>query len=314
MRVAPARPLRLPCRGVFFHSVSTWRAGDVSSKTSLARMARGAMRPEAPDTAGSVEWPTPIPIPTAQAGSATHSKARKSQEMKRGRSGLREEALDEIAVLLRDGLALEFERGREGAIGHGQIVGDDLESPDLLEIREAAIHALHVGGDLLARGRSLGDDERRDVLPPFAQHEDFVDARRFFQCVLDQLWCHLLSARRDDDVLLAIGDANVSVGVDGANVARVEPPALECLRRFLGPVPVALHDDRALHEDLAVLGDLHLDLVERRSDGSDPLVAEAIHADRGGGFGQAVAFENRLSDAAEEQRHFPVQRGTAGYT
>jgi hypothetical protein len=57
-----------------------------------------------------------------------------SETTKRGRSRLREEALDEIAMLVRDGLALQLERGCESTVGYREIVGNELESADLLEV------------------------------------------------------------------------------------------------------------------------------------------------------------------------------------
>src|SRR5712691_1829824 len=79
--------------------------------------------------------------------------------------------------------------------------------------------ALHHGG---MAGHTLLDLDRRDVL-----------------------------AARDDDVLLAVAQLDVAVGVPDADVARVEPAAAERLGGRLGLLEVAEHDVVAPHDDLA---------------------------------------------------------------
>ena len=71
-----------------------------------------------------------------------------------------------------------------------------------------------------------------------------------------------LSARRDDERLLAPGDARVAVGVNRAEVACVEPAVLNRLGRVRGPAIVARHDVRAARQNLAVVGDAQFDVRE----------------------------------------------------
>ena len=58
-------------------------------------------------------------------------------------------------------------------------------------------------------------------------------------------------AAADDDVLLAVAELDVAVGMHDAEVARVEPAARERLRGRLGIAEVALHHVVAAHHDLA---------------------------------------------------------------
>ena len=93
--------------------------------------------------------------------------------------------------------------------------------------------------------------------------------------VLDRLRRDVLAARGDDDVLLAIGDADEAV-LDDADVAGLEPAlGVDRVARRVGLVVVALHDVRAARQDLAVLRDLHLDAVDRLSDRADAEVRPA---------------------------------------
>ena len=73
---------------------------------------------------------------------------------------------------------------------------------------------------------------------------------------------------RDDHLLLAALDVDAALLVDAADVAGVQPAVLERLRRRLGRAVVALGDVVAADEDLAVLGDPHLDAGDRLADRS----------------------------------------------
>jgi hypothetical protein len=74
--------------------------------------------------------------------------------------------------------------------------------------------------------------------------------------VLNDLWGDVLATRGDDEVLLATGDAQIAVGVKFADVAGAEPAlGIEVLLGGLVVAPVALEDDVALDQDLAVVLD-----------------------------------------------------------
>src|SRR5437868_12686127 len=74
-------------------------------------------------------------------------------------------------------------------------------------------------------------------------------------CSSDLLRCDVLAAGGDDDVLLAIRDAQEAV-FDRADVAGMEPPiGVDYLGRRFRFLVVALHHVRALRQDLAVVRD-----------------------------------------------------------
>jgi hypothetical protein len=69
----------------------------------------------------------------------------------------------------------------------------------------------------------------------------------------------------------AAGDGDVPVGVDGGQVAGVQPPAgIDRLGGAGRVVAVALHHDRAGQQQLAVAGELEPHAGQRRADGADP--------------------------------------------
>ena len=66
-------------------------------------------------------------------------------------------------------------------------------------------------------------DERRDVGPAVADDEGLRDVLRLLQLVLDVLRRDVLPAGGDEDVLLAVGDAQEAVVVDLPDVAGTQP-------------------------------------------------------------------------------------------
>lgn len=108
---------------------------------------------------------------------------------------------------------------------------------------------------LLGRRHSVAQlDERARHLAPLRirQRDDGRDrdGRMPVQRVLD-LDARDVLAARDDDVLAAVLDADVAVGRQHAQVARVEPAARERLVGRMRVLQVALHADVAAEHDLA---------------------------------------------------------------
>ena len=60
-----------------------------------------------------------------------------------------------------------------------------------------------------------------------------------------------------------------------AQVAGVQPAVANRLGRVLGQVPIADHDVRPAGEDLAVVGDLHLDAGDRLADRAQAMFGRA---------------------------------------
>src|SRR3546814_13264548 len=101
---------------------------------------------------------------------------------------------------------------------------------------------------------------------PVAVDEGLPDLRLDGQHALDALRCDVVAAGIDDDVLLPVGNADVALRVDLADVAGVQPAVDDRARRRLRIVPVALHDQLAAYQDFAILGDAHLNAGKWPSD------------------------------------------------
>jgi hypothetical protein len=109
-----------------------------------------------------------------------------------------------------------------------------------------------------------------------------------------------LEAGADDQLLAAPGDEQGAVRILARQVAGIEPAARRSTAAVLRLAVVALHHVRAAHEQLrrsAAGGqsfDPHFDARNRMADrGVGARRIEAGLADRGRGFGQAVAVVQR---------------------
>jgi hypothetical protein len=109
---------------------------------------------------------------------------------------------------------------------------------------------------LAERVARAGDDQRLRRLAPLrvgdADHRHLEDAGMTADDLLDLARVDV-GAPADDHVLLAIGDEQIAILVEVADVAGVQPAAAQGLGRRLRLVPVALHHDVAAYHDLAEL-------------------------------------------------------------
>ena len=64
-----------------------------------------------------------------------------------------------------------------------------------------------------------------------------------------------LAARGFDEFFLAVGDREISIGVDVTDVSSLEPAVLEGVLGFFGTIPVCLEDGGAADQNFAVFGD-----------------------------------------------------------
>src|SRR6185295_19559743 len=99
-----------------------------------------------------------------------------------------------------------------------------------------------------------------------------------------------------------------------AQIAGVEPTLLQRLlgRRLV--LVVALEDVRALDQDLAVVGDLHLDALLGLADRAEAELARVRAVDRraGGRLGHPVALHYRHAAGVEELEDLRRDRRRAG--
>src|SRR5262249_14149817 len=117
----------------------------------------------------------------------------------------------------------------------------------------------------------LDPDQGGQVRAPVADDDRLLDVRGGFQRVLDLAGCHVLPAGRDDDVLGAVGDAQMRAVHEGPDVAGPQP-AVGGERRPGGGRVAEVPGERAgvAGLDLAVVGDAHLDAGVYLADGAEP--------------------------------------------
>src|SRR5438477_13204913 len=128
--------------------------------------------------------------------------------------------------------------------GAGQL-GSELDRRRALEVGQvgaAVLDELGLGG----LGACFEDDQGLDRLAPLlvgdADDADLGHGRMREHPVLDLDRRDVLAAA-DDDVLLAVGDSEVALVVEGPTVAGVEPAVDDGLAGLLRLLPVALEDD-----------------------------------------------------------------------
>ena len=104
-------------------------------------------------------------------------------------------------------------------------------------------------------------DVRVDLDGDLVVHHDdhLADDRVGADRVFERGRGDVLAAGRHDDLLLATGDFEEALLVEGADVAGLEPVAVECLGRRLGVAPVLLEDVDAAHLDLVVFAETDAD-------------------------------------------------------
>ena len=123
----------------------------------------------------------------------------------------------------------------------------------------------------------------------------------------------VLAAGGDDELLLAPGDTQVAVLVEGADVAGAEPAVCrEGLGGGLGVVVVGGEHTQTPHLDLVVLTDADLVAAYGRADGADLVEPVGVDADRPDRLGQAVTLQDDQSQSAVEVAQTLPQRSAAG--
>ena len=127
-----------------------------------------------------------------------------------------------------------------------------------------------------ARHVRIERHERGHERAPVADHDRVRDLGVRLEVVLEVRGRDVLAARRDEDVLLAVGDRDEAVVVDLGDVARVEPAVgVEHLARRRFVLEIAGEDGRAADQELAVVAEAKLGSGQRRPDGAEAVPVDA---------------------------------------
>ena len=148
----------------------------------------------------------------------------------------------------------------------------ELDRGWLLVRRESASAVLNELG-LGHRHARAGDDQRLDRLAPLLvghAHDGHFEHGRMHAEDFLNLTRVDIRATADDQVLFAVRNVKVAVLVQEAHVTRVVPAVAQGLRRGLGLVPVALHDQVTADHDLAVRASVQLVIVVINDPDADP--------------------------------------------
>ncbi len=121
------------------------------------------------------------------------------------------------------------------------------------------------------------------------------------------------AAGQHDDVLFAVGDAEIALGVHRADVAGVQPAAAQRRRRRVRLAPVAVHDQLAAHQDFPVLGDAHRDVGQRLADRVDADRIRRVGADHRTRLGLAVALHEGQPERQVEAPDLRLQPRAAAH-
>ncbi len=100
------------------------------------------------------------------------------------------------------------------------------------------------------------------------------------QQVLDRLWRNVFAAGGDNQALLPVGDFEIPLFVEAADVTGMQPSLL--VDRLGGGgriVVVATHHVRSARKYLAIVIDPDFDVEKGKSDGADPGTLQRVGGD-----------------------------------
>src|SRR5271157_3602402 len=245
------------------------------------------------------------------------------------------ERLNLFAIALFQVAAAQLHAGGECSVGNAELSMNHQHPFQLLVLRQVAIHFLNdallqrlhverfhqlfVGGEFhvmvlrpLFQLRKIGHDEHGGELALVAQQSCFADQHVGLQRILDGLRGDELSARGLDEVLLAVGDGEESVLIDGANVARLEPAVFKGAGSFFRHIPVAGENGRAPHQNFTIGGDFDFNIGQRPADRSQAVIDGIVQGDHGRGFREAIAFVDANADVGVPGGNLTAQRRASG--
>src|SRR5207245_2002101 len=123
----------------------------------------------------------------------------------------------------------------------------------------------------------------------------------------------VLAAGSDQELLLAIGDAQITLVVEFTDVAGMQESfGVERLAGGLRVLEIAEEDVRSAREDLAVRRDADLEPFLRPADGADAAGVRQIRGPHRGALRHAPDVEDGQAERVEELERRGVDLGRAG--
>ena len=245
------------------------------------------------------------------------------------------EFVDEVGVLLLDYAAFEFHGEGEAAAVEGEIAGEKGESLDGFVLGEVGGEACYfffdqgVGGWMRGQfavrrkfhaifrefggdGDGIRNDQGHYEFALIADHHGVKNVGAGFQRVFDRLRSDEFSGGRLEQIFLAVGDEEIVVFVEVADVSGLEPAIFgKNLPRGFGRFEIALHDAGALGEDFTIVGDADLNVADGLAGTASPISRVVTGKDRRG-FRQTVALIDRNPDGPKKFAEILGERRSAG--
>src|SRR5713226_3487307 len=214
-----------------------------------------------------------------------------------------------IQLLVQDGKAPDALRGRQGVIGATDLLVDQLIGGGILgkvgiaRIADAAslrpvAHDLHVDVE-----------HRRDIGARMAHRHRFLDVDAELELVLDVLGGEHRAVLQRGHVLDAIDDDELSIGIEEAGIAGMEPPIAQRRGRLLRALVIAREEALGADEHLAPIGELDVDAGQRRAHGLQLDSTVPVQGGRRAALGGAVELLEVDTDGPEELHHLGTEGG-----
>src|SRR5499433_1848788 len=215
-----------------------------------------------------------------------------------GLGHVRVQGLNDVVVLLFDHATLELHGEGERAVVEREIARKQSKTLDGFELRKMRREALNfrvdqgsregVRSDFLAagdgnsllggfggNGLTVGNDQRDHELAAVSEHHGVGNERTGLERIFDRLRRNKFAGRSLEQILLAIGDEQVVVFVEVADVAGVEPTVfIDHFARRFGRFVVTLHHHRSANQDFAVIRRFHLAIRNRLSGAARAIARE----------------------------------------
>src|SRR5690606_20320476 len=118
--------------------------------------------------------------------------------------------------------------------------------------------------------------------------------------ILQLRWSDILAACSDQNLLLTTGDGQVTILIQMADIAGVEPAVNEFFCGLVGQIQITFEDTDPAGQNLPIVCNADATPRSGKSHGADTRLAWTIHRDWGCCFGQTITFFNVDPNAAEE--------------
>src|SRR6516164_2791199 len=199
----------------------------------------------------------------------------------------------------------------------------------MIHLLNTALHQIVdriIGGELLIRSvgevaplRPVADgvevdvDKGGDKRTSITECDCLFDVGEEFELVLDEFRGEQLTAFKPADIPGAVEDLELAVAVEEPGIAGVNPAVWPlCLDRRRGVLVIAVEGAGTAEQDLAVIGDMDLDILDWGADGVGFYRAVLLDAQKDRAFGHPVELLQIDTERAVEDEQIGPDRLASG--